>query len=312
MAIISASRRTDIPAFFPDWFLNRIKAGYFFKVNPFNPNQVTGVSLAVEDVDCIVFWSKYPRPLLETGGLNYLDNKGYNYYFLYTINAYGDYFELPLPELKKRIKCFKELAYHLGSHRVIWRYDPIIISNYTDVDFHCRQFARLAKELSSYTERVIISFLDLYAKTRRKLKQVEKENLKVKDPLKDKERLLFLCHRLKEIAEGNNLDIQSCGELDNPSREIISPGSCIDGELIEEVFDLKLASKRDTNQRETCLCIEAEDMGQYDTCRFACRYCYANQSKQAVEENLKEHNPAGKVLIGSCDREFEEQMRIDF
>src|SRR6056297_3462321 len=131
--IISASRRTDIPAFYSDWFMNRIREGYYFKVNPFNKNQKKGISLDSKEVDMIVFWSKYPEPMIEY--IDELSSKGYNFYFQYTLNNYPEILEPRLPDLEKRIEVFKKLSEKIGKKRVIWRYDPIIISNKTPMEF---------------------------------------------------------------------------------------------------------------------------------------------------------------------------------
>jgi len=304
--IISASRRTDIPAFYSDWFMNRIREGYYFKVNPFNKNQKKGISLDSKEVDMIVFWSKYPEPMIEY--IDELSSKGYNFYFQYTLNNYPEILEPRLPDLEKRIEVFKKLSEKIGKKRVIWRYDPIIISNKTPMEFHFNQFEKIASELSSYTFRVVISFLDIYGKTQRKLKKLEKEyNIKVTDIVENDKKLKEMSRKIKQIAEKYNLEIESCGEKDNLSAKIIIPGSCIDGKLINELTGKNTSYNKDTNQRSQCLCVESEDMGIYDTCRFVCTYCYANNSKKAVENKISKHNKNSSVLIGECDKNFYQQ-----
>lgn len=301
--IISASRRTDIPAFYSKWFINRIKAGYFFKVNPFNPKQVKGISLAAEDVDVIVFWTKNPQPILKY--ISELNKRGYKYYFQYTLNAYPEVFEPYLPDLRKRIEVFKELSEKTNRKQVIWRYDPIIYSNITPIKFHLDKFEEIASQIHNYTTRVVISFLDIYGKIKKRLNKLEKnKSIKVKDIVEYEEELLYISRELKNIADKYGLEIRSCGETDNFSADIIKPGSCIDKDLINQVFDLKLDLKKDKNQREQCLCVSSVDMGIYDTCKFSCIYCYGNNSMNAVKNKIKDHNPESSILIGECKEKY--------
>jgi len=304
--IISASRRTDIPAFYSKWFMNRIREGYFHKVNPYNKNQVKGIDLSPDNVDAIVFWSKYPQPMLKY--LNELDDKGYNYYFQYTINDYPEILEPRIPKLDKRIETFKKLSEKTSKKQVIWRYDPVIFSNITHIDFHLEKFEKIASELQDYTFRVVISFLDIYGKTERKLNKLQKEHdINFKDIVNYKEKLIKISKKLKEIADNYKLQIESCGETDNKSADIIKPGSCIDADLINEVFNLNLKLKKDKGQRKQCLCATSEDMGSYDTCQFSCTYCYANNSIKAVKNKVEKHDPESSVLIGECEKEFYKQ-----
>ena len=158
--IISASMRTDIPAFFSDWLLKRIEEQYAYVRNPMNPHQVSRISLVPEVVDCMVFWSKNPAPMMEK--LERLE--GYAYYFQFTLNAYGRDMEANLPPLEDRIDTFRRLSQRLGRHRVIWRYDPVIVNGRYSLDWHRERFGYIADRLSDYTERVTISFVDLYPK----------------------------------------------------------------------------------------------------------------------------------------------------
>ncbi|MFW6016004.1 MAG: DUF1848 domain-containing protein [bacterium] len=304
--IISASRRTDIPAFYSEWFMNRIKGGYFYKVNPFNKKQVKGISLAPKDVDVIVFWTKYPKPILPH--LDELNKRGYNYYFQYTINGYPEILEPNLPSLNQRIDVFKKLCDETDKKQVVWRYDPIIYSNITPINYHIEKFEEIASEIHKYTSRVVISFLDIYGKTKIKLNKLEKnKNIRVKDIVDYKDKLIKISNEIKNIADKYEIEIRSCGETDNPSANIIKPGSCIDKDLINKVFDLNIELKKDKNQREQCLCAISEDMGIYDTCKFACTYCYADNSMKAVKNKVEDHNPKSSVLIGECDKKFYKQ-----
>ncbi|MDN5354133.1 MAG: hypothetical protein PWQ09_889 [Candidatus Cloacimonadota bacterium] len=262
--IISASRRSDIPAFFGEWFMQQIKAGYCEVANPFNPKQVNRIQLSLAAVDCFVFWTKYPISLLPH--LPKLQKMGYPFYFLFTLNAYDKTFENQLPPLPKRVEMFQKISSLVGSRRIIWRYDPIIISQQTDMDFHLRSFQKIAKSLKGYTNKVIISLYDEYAKTRKRLKnyKILKNVLELKD-LPD-----FMQH-LKQLAAENHIQAQSCCDrLPN-----IKQGSCIDGDLVEDISGRRISKAKDTGQRKNCLCAQSRDIGTYNTCRFACEYCYA-------------------------------------
>ena len=173
MLIISASRRTDIPAFYSDWFMNRIREGYYMKVNPFNRHQTKRVSLLREDVDAICFWTKNSKPM--NSSIPDLVNMGYNVLFQYTLNDYPKDIEPGMPKLGSRIDEFRFLSDLIGPEKVIWRYDPIVLSNKTNVDFHIERFTYIAEQLSGYTNRAIISFQDFYKKIKGRLANLEKE-----------------------------------------------------------------------------------------------------------------------------------------
>ena len=171
--IISASRRTDIPAFYSNWLMNRIRDGYCLVPNPHNAKQVSRVSLHPNDVEAIVFWSKNPAPLLPH--LGKLDKLGFHYYFQFSLNDYPRALEPNIPSLNDRVATFKDLSRLVGPLRVVWRYDPIIISDVTPFEFHRERFTWIAEELKGATHRVMVSIVDFYQKTERRLSQLEKE-----------------------------------------------------------------------------------------------------------------------------------------
>lgn len=302
--IISASRRTDIPAFFSDWFMNRISDGYFYRVNPFNTNQISGFSIEPKDVDTIIFWTKNPKPLLQH--LPFLDKKSYNYYFQYTLNDYPQIFEPSLTDVSLSINTFKELSNHIGPQRVIWRYDPIILSNLTEINYHLSKFNMLANMLSNYTERVVISFVDLYGKVNSRWKDLTLDNTfsfyDVSQPAFIPE-LGELVSGLKAIAERYGLQIYTCAEHVDLEPWGIQHGACIDVSLINSLFNLELTAPKDKNQRNECLCASAIDMGMYNTCSHLCSYCYANLSETSVRNNLFKHNVNSPILVGECDQD---------
>lgn len=285
--IISASRRTDIPAFYSEWFFNRIKEGYVDVRNPMNVHQVSRVSLSPEVVDCIVFWSKNPQPML-----NRLDElKDYMYYFQFTINAYDKEFEVAVPRKERVINTFKNLSDIIGPKRVIWRYDPILLTEKVSLAYHVRYFEEIAKRLSGYTNTCVISFVDLYRKTKNNLKET-----KACEPSKSE--MMELAKKLNHIAGQYGMTIQTCAEEIELESVGIRHGGCIDKKLIEDLLGVKLMVGKDQNQRKECGCVQSVDIGEYNTCGHGCKYCYANYNENVVLSNRVAHDPSSSLLVG--------------
>jgi len=306
--IISASRRTDIPAFYSDWFMNRIREGFFYRVNPFNSNQVSGFSLNPAHVDAICFWTKNPKPLMPH--LNELDEIGLNYYFQFTLNPYGKEFEPHVPPLEQRIATFQQLAEKIGGKRVIWRYDPVILSSDTNVDWHLEQVKSIAQQLESSTERLIFSFYDFYGKGRGHLHSALKDTgIILEDITRHEKRteLDAIVKGFKATADRHQLNVFSCSEDFDLSANGIEHGACIDGTLIQELFGGTPSDKKDKNQRQACGCVESVDMGIYNTCRFRCSYCYANFNVGSIHNNCLKHNVNDPAMVGQHDRNIEIQ-----
>jgi len=297
--IVSASRRSDVPAFFGGWFLNRVREGWALAVNPFNPGQSRRVSLAPRQVAALVFWTKNPGPFLPR--LGELDQRGFAYYFLHTLNRYPDFLEPGLPPLERRLETFKELARRLGPRRVVWRYDPIIISNLTPPSYHLENFARLAGELRSSARRVVISFLQMYAKLKPRLARAAQEHgLEVID-YKDgshEEELRGLAGGLARIAGEHGLEIAACAEERDLRPQGVAPSACVDPVLLNDLFGLRLAPGKDQHQRGACGCAPSVDIGAYNTCSHGCLYCYANAAPAALARNLALHDPLSPCLVG--------------
>jgi DNA repair photolyase len=297
--IISASRRTDIPAFYSEWFINRIQAGSFVKVNPYNSKQRSQVSLLPMDVAAIVFWTKNPLPLLRH--LPLLDNLNYRYMFHFTLNNYNKILEPRVPELQERILTFKKLSDKIGPEKVMWRYDPIIIGSFDSVDDHLEHFRQIAGQLQGYTHRVTISLVMLYDKVLANFKKLApKYSIQITDmrAATQHEQLAVLAKGLSSIAGEYGLEILSCSEKINLKDFNIKPASCIDVGLINRVFNLDLKETKDKYQRPECGCAPSVDLGFYDTCQFGCVYCYANTSMKAVEHNVAQHDPSSSTLLG--------------
>ncbi len=295
--IISASRRTDIPAFYSDWFINRIKAGFLLTKNPFNAHQVKKVSLLPSDVDAIVFWTRNPAKLLKH--LPLLDSLNYRYYFQYTITGYGKELETATIHPQKAIDTFKMLSDRIGRDRVIWRYDPIIMSNLTSLAEHLRLFEKIARNLAGYTNKVVISFADLYQKTEVNLNKVE--GLQYYDVLHNKSELFILCKGLSDIAKCHGMKIETCAEGVDINHFGIENGKCIDSDLLKKLFDIDVSSTKDSGQRLDCGCIKSVDIGTYNTCLHGCTYCYATSQKKTAHSNYKKHDPKSPFLIGSAE-----------
>ncbi|HZV81390.1 MAG TPA: DUF1848 domain-containing protein [Geobacteraceae bacterium] len=281
MAIISASRRTDIPAFHADRFMEQVREGYFYRVNPYNSRQVSRVSLVPEDVDAIIFWSKNPRPLFPY--LDEIDSRGFRYYFHFTLNPYESTFEPGLPPLEDRIATFLELADRIGRKRVVWRYDPIILSTVTPVEWHLERTEELAASLDGGTERVVISFLDFYGKVGRRIDRLRQArgiicaDITVEEMRSDLERLAVGMHA---AAVERGMGIFSCAEEVDLTSFGIDRGSCIDAGLLRELWGVEGKFPRDRNQRPFCQCAASVDMGAYDSCKFDCVYCYARRGSE--------------------------------
>lgn len=284
--ILSVSRRTDIPAFYSDWFFNRLKAGFVCVRNPMYPEKVSKISLDKEVIDCIVFWTKNVKPMLDR--LDELD--GYNYYFQYTLNPYGTDVE-PIIGINRNtnIETMIHLSERIGADKVIWRYDPIFTSQKYTKDYHIKSFKKMAESLRGYTSRVVISFLDLYGQTKRNMPDIDKF---------DETEYRDLVRQLVQIAKDNGMIVESCAEKIDLSEEGVMHGHCIDKDLIEEIVGYRLTGGKDKGQRQECGCMESIDIGVYNTCKNGCKYCYAMYGEKDVVENIKAYNPESPILCG--------------
>lgn len=286
--ILSVSRRTDIPNYYSEWFLNRIREGFLYVRNPMNPHQISEISLSPDMVDCIVFWTKNPAPML--GRLEEL--RDYPFYFQFTLTGYGRDVEPQLPDKRSElIGTFQKLSRQIGSDRVVWRYDPIFLNERYTVEYHRKAFGEIAASLKGYTHRAVISFLDFYVRTRRNM-----EGLHVQNPTD--EELVQLAGELAQIAQKNGLIIETCAEKLDLQKVGIRHGSCIDKGLIEKITGCKLKAAKDQNQRAECGCVESVEVGTYDTCQNGCRYCYANNSEKSVKNGVGYYDAHSPLLCG--------------
>ena len=295
--IISASRRTDIPAFYARWFMQRIAEGFVVVRNPRNALQFRRLELTPDRVAALVFWTRNPAPLL--GGLDELDRLGYHYLFHYTITGYPRELESHVPDLAMAIRQFCALSDRIGPGRLAWRYDPILFSNLTPPDEHVHHFAAIARQLAGKTQRVVISLLDLYAKSRRNLDAIP--GLIYQDPLQMPNELAALLPALAEIAQQHGMTIHGCAEDQALSSMGIQPGKCIDEQWLNQAFGLQLAGRKDPGQRSACRCIPSVDIGQYNTCLHGCAYCYATWNPSSARRLLARHDPTSPLLIGGAN-----------
>ncbi len=288
--LLSASRRTDIPAFFGEWFANRLRAGYAMTRNPFNPGQIRRITISPDVIDCIVFWTKNPQNFLDK--LEILDDLGYMYYFLFTLTPYGKNLETELPEIKDIISVFRELSLRIGKDKVIWRYDPILLSEDLSIDFHTGEFERLASELYGLTGKCIMSYVDMYKKCVRNLEETGVRELSCEEKTD-------LAGIIAEIALDHSIKVFSCAEEIELTEKGIEHGRCMDDILISRIIGEELHIDKDTNQRKACGCVQSIDIGAYNTCLHNCLYCYANYSRETVLRNYKLHDPDSPLLIGN-------------
>ncbi|MCL2634179.1 MAG: DUF1848 domain-containing protein [Oscillospiraceae bacterium] len=284
--IISASRRTDIPAFYSDWFINRLNAGYCLVKNPFNPTQIKRVSLLPQDVDGIVLWTKNTALLLPK--ISALDP--FSYYFQYSITPYHTDIETGLANKQDVIiPAFLELASKIGAERMIWRYDPIVINNRYTYEYHIGAFTRLCELLKGSTKKCVISFVLAYKSVAKSLREVGSIELDVAEKL-------LLVESLSEIAKSHEITLCACCELPGLYELGIQPISCVDAILLSKIAQKTLCVPRDKNQRDGCNCAVSVDIGAYNSCINGCQYCYANHVEARVRANYTEHDSNAEML----------------
>ena len=290
--IISASYKTDIPAFYGEWFLNRLRAGFCRTANPFNRKQRSVVSLRREDVDGCIFWTKNIAPFVDALGA--VHDAGLPFLVQYTINGYPRSLESRVVDAEKSVAQFRALSDQFGKRVPIWRYDTIIFSTITDADFHRRNFETLASGLAGATDEVVVSFMQLYDKTRRNMdRTAQRESFEWEDPPADKKRALL--HDLATIATDHGMRLTLCT---HPDLLISSVGEarCIDAARLMDVVGQPIRAKL-KGMRTGCGCFESKDIGDYDTCPHGCVYCYAVRNREVALRRYQEHDPEGEYLF---------------
>ena len=288
--IIQTGMRTDIPAFYPVWFANRIREGFVYVRNPYDPVSVTRYRLSPEVVDLLDFCTKNPGPMLP-----YLDLlEPYGQYWFVTITPYGREIEPNVPDKEIVIEDFKRLSSIVGVDSVGWRYDPIFITENYSVKRHISDFEQMAAKLSGYTKTCVISFIDLYQKVRRNFPEVRR--VEQKDRIRIGKALI-------ETARKYGMTIKTCAEGEELAPYGADCSGCMTIETYEKALHGHLNAPRKKPLRSECACCLGSDIGQYDTCGHFCRYCYANTDIEAVRRNQKLHDPSSPFLIGKLEPE---------
>lgn len=284
--ILNTGNRTDIPAYYSEWFYNRIKDGFVYVRNPYYPNHVQRFTLSPKLVDCMVFCTKNPAPMLP--GMEQISS--FRQFWQVTITPYGRDIEPYVPEKNKVMDSLKQLSERFGTEAVSWRYDPIFISEKYTLDFHLETFEKMTEYLSGYVEQCVISFIDLYAKTMRNFPKVRS--------VAENERAI-IGENFARIGKAYGMTIRSCCE----GRELEKYGINVSGCMTKEVLERAIGATLDMpgrmkRAREECNCLLGNDIGMYNTCGHGCLYCYANYDRRTVEENMRLHNPNSPFLIG--------------
>lgn len=287
--IISASRRTDIPAYYSEWLINRIREGFALVRNPINPRQVSRVNLSPDVVDGIVFWTKNPIPMLKM--LDALND--YAYYFQFTLNPYGTKVEPNVPSKNHAlIPAFKQLSDILGPGRVIWRYDPVILDSFHTVEYHLKYFEAMAKRLQGFAEKCTFSFLDIYRNTLKNASALDIHDISMAE-------MRRIARGFSEIARTYGITLETCAEAIDLNEFGIGRARCVDARIFEKLTGRAFNAAKDKNQRRECGCAASVDIGAYQSCMHGCVYCYANRNPLLPAVNHALHDPLSPLLIGS-------------
>ena len=327
--IISASRPTDIPAFYAKWFFNRLSKGYCAWYNPFNQQKMY---ISFKNCRVVVFWTKNPKPIIPY--LHELDERGIHYYFQFTLNDYvQEGFEPNVPSVDERIETFIQLSDMIGREKVIWRFDPLIITPHIKLRDLLLRIWHIGNRLKGYTDKLVFSFVDVKAYRKVQNNLVKGTRLFTKDNVEDAEanyvqriEIVEGLRKMREVwhSEGWNIEMATCAEDIDLEIYGIEHNRCIDGELMKRIFSddevlvyylhtLKWPERdmfgelpplpnksrkvKDSGQRKVCGCMVSKDIGMYNTCRHFCVYCYANTNKEVVLKNAEKHNADSESIV---------------
>lgn len=268
--------------------MNRLKDGYVLVPNPFNSNQVSKVLLHPETIECIVFWTKNPSALMNR--LQEMDELGYTYYFQFTITSYDKDIEGNIPDKQKILHIFQRLSEEIGREKVIWRYDPVLLTAKYNIGYHLELFSYFAESLCGYTNKCTISFINMYKKCVKNFKNISIDL--IDDSIKKQ-----LASNFSKVAKNFGISIESCAEMLLLSDFGVKPSKCIDDQLISDIVGRRIEAGKDKSQRLQCGCIKSIDIGSYNTCMHGCKYCYATYSKKSVIGNFGKHKISSPRLI---------------
>lgn len=288
--ILNTGNRTDIPAFFSEWFFNRIKAGYVDVKNPYSNNAYWRYDINPSVVDVIVFCSKNPRPMLsKTAEMQHLLST-YKTFWYMSITPYGLDIEPNVPDINTSVQTFIQLANTVGKNAVGWRYDPILFGNGWDINWHLKAFEDIAKCLNGYTDKVVISFVDMYQKINKNAPFV----IRPDDATQE-----VLVQEFVKIANRYRMQLYVCHDT-NPKFATFGANAsgCATIDVINTATGLNLKNKNKTKAREGCSCVLNSDIGQYNTCLHRCAYCYANYDHDVAIDNYRQHDVNSSCLVG--------------
>lgn len=286
--ILFASGRTDIPAFYSNWFINRVEAGFVDVRNPFNQKLVSRIYFS--DVDMIMFCSKNPLPMI-----NKLDILKVPVLFHVTITPYSKDVEPNIPDKRLIIEGVKKLSLVLGIDNVVVRYDPIFLSDKYNVDYHIKAFDKLCKNLNGYVNKIIVSFMDEY-KNVRSNKNILKYRAFTREDYKK------IGEAFSKSAHDNGMSVQTCFEDEDLTEYGFVKGECLSHELAYILTGKKFKSSN-VRKEKKCECVQMVDIGDYNSCMHMCKYCYANYDEKAVSNNFERHDDNSSLLIGSIQRD---------
>ena len=326
--IISASRSTDIPAYYAKWFFNRLEKGYCVWYNPFNANQKMYISF--KNCKAIVFWTKNPAPIIPY--LSEMDKRGIHYYFQVTLNDYEEEgFEPNVPSIESRIATFQELSRLIGKERIIWRFDPLIVTQQLTTSILLDRIRCLYEQLYNYTDKLVFSFVDVKAYRKVQANMVKETTFFTKENVEQAEmtyeqrmEIVRGLSTIRDMYPDKKLQLATCAEDIDLGKYGIEHNRCIDGELMKRIFSdddelvyylhtgklperdmfgeipplpQKTKDLKDKGQRKICGCMTSKDIGMYNTCRHFCVYCYANTSKELVLKNASKHQDCSESII---------------
>ena len=288
--ILNTGNRTDIPAYYSKWFMNRIHEGFVMVRNPYVYNQITRYELDPENIEVIIFCSKNPEPLLR-----YIDElKQYRMFWFVTITPYDKDIEPNVPDKNRVIDSFRKLSEKVGHRCMSWRYDPVFISDKYSMEYHFKAFEKMAKELDGYTDQVVISYIDLYEKTKKNFPEAREVGAI--------EQIKMTKHFVK-VAGEHHMKVRLCHESEELSAYGADASGCLSKQVLEEALGEKLITRRRPEARQGCACLLNNDIGAYNSCGHLCRYCYANYDKKLVEQNMAKHDPESPLLIGNIEKD---------
>lgn len=285
--IVNVGGRTDIVNYYSEWLMNRINDGFAYSRNPLFQNNVSKISLKPEDVDCFIFCSKNYKPMLK-----YMKeiNEKYRIICHYTITAYDKDVEPNVPTIEESIKTLIELFKIVGKEKVLWRYDPILLTKKYTIEMHLETFKQMAKQINPYVQRCIFSFVEMYKKLDYNMPEII--------PLTREDKIKIL-NSFGKIAKKYNLYTQTCGTDENNEKYGIHTSGCTTVEILEQANQVKYKNVKAKPMRKGCHCIPSRDIGAYDTCLNGCKYCYANKKPDLVKENVKLHDKNSPLLLGN-------------